>query len=185
LSEGIAGQVPLWLDVGARIQHHFYVGAYAAYGIGVVGSLIDRQCDQIRTNSQGADVSCSAHDWRFGAQFQYHIGQPLAIDPWIGAGVGYEILGWSVHAEQGSQELTLGAGAGGMEFFNLQAGVDFPVSDVVALGPFATFTLGQYDHTDTSCSGNGCTGFVEQDQDIDDKSLHNWLLFGVRSTFDF
>lgn len=182
LNDVIAGQIPLWLDLGARINHHIYVGGYVAYGFGINGSVLDDQCDD--PTAPGVDVSCSTHDWRFGAQFQYHFGEPLQIDPWVGAGIGYELLGFGVTASQGGQEATVSFGASGWEFLNLQGGVDFPLSDAIALGPFAAFTVGQYDSTSSSCSGD-CTGVTDEDEDINDKDLHHWLFLGVRSTFLF
>lgn len=179
LNEAIAGQVPLWLDLGARLNHRFYVGGYLAYGIGILGSTLADQCDL--GESQGFDVSCSAHDWRFGAQFQYHIGDLAQPHGWLGAGVGYEIVGYSVSVTQGSQEVTVSASAGGWEFVNLQAGLDIPLTEKLALGPFATFTVAQYEDTSSECSGS-CTGITDQDASIEDKSIHNWLLFGLRFT---
>lgn len=63
--------------------------------------------------------ACSTHDWRLGAQFQYHVGEPLRSDPWLGAGIGYELLGFGVSAAQGGQEATVSVGASGWEFLNL------------------------------------------------------------------
>lgn len=183
LNEGIAGQVPLWLDLGARLDHRYYVGAYLAYGIGILGEPQQDQCDQAQAQA-GVDVSCSAYDWRFGAQFQYHIGELQRPHPWVGAGIGYELVGLRVSASQGSQEATVTTGGGGWEFVNLQLGLDIPLTDVLALGPFATFTVAQYDNASLDCSGD-CGGISSQDQDVEDKAVHNWLLFGLRATAVF
>lgn len=184
MNEGIAGQVPLWLDLGARLEERYYVGAYLAYGIGILGDTQEAQCDQAEAQFSGVDVSCSTHDWRFGAQFQYHIGEVQRPHGWLGVGVGYEVVGWSITATQGTQEATLSIGSGGWEFVNLQAGLDIPLTDKLALGPFATFTVAQYEDVSSDCSGS-CTGFQGPDGELEDKSIHNWLLFGVRLSARF
>ena len=61
------------------------------------------------------------------------------------------------------------------------AGLDFPVG-LGGIGPFAAVTFAQYDTTSTSCSGS-CALFDEESEEIDDKTLHQWLFFGVRGTF--
>lgn len=178
LSKLIAGQVPLWLDFGARIAQRFYVGGYLAYGFGIPGETLLDECDAATGN---VEMSCSAHDWRFGAQFHVHLGEPRQPHPWFGAGIGYEFVGWTITAEQGNQEASASVGAAGWEFFNLQAGVELPITEVVALSPFAAFTVAQYADLTLECTGP--CGIPSQEHAIEDRALHHWMLLGLRATF--
>jgi len=36
LSDSVSGQIPIWLDVGYRIDESLFVGAYGQYGITMV-----------------------------------------------------------------------------------------------------------------------------------------------------
>jgi hypothetical protein len=70
----------------------------------------------------------------------------------------------------------------GFELINLQGGADFSVAPGFALGPFLSLSVGQYSKASTSCSGNGCSAFDSQSDDIKEKALHEWLTLGVRGT---
>jgi hypothetical protein len=72
----------------------------------------------------------------------------------------------------------------GFEFINLHGGLDFNLSPGFGLGPFLSFSVGQYSSTSTSCSGS-CTGLTAESGDVADKAVHQWLLLGVRGTFVF
>jgi hypothetical protein len=92
-----------------------------------------------------------------------------SVDPWLGLGVGYEIFGASLT----TQGRTISTDTKGFEFLNLQGGADFKVADAVAVGPFLSFSLGQY----SSVSSGDASG------DITNKAIHEWLTIGVKGTF--
>src|SRR5262249_27170683 len=82
--------IPLWFDVGYRVTPHVYVGAYLMYGFGSLSTqLHDAGC-----GSSG--ISCDLHDTRFGGNVHYHPNLGGFVDPWIGAGFGYEWVGFDV-----------------------------------------------------------------------------------------
>ena len=62
---------------------------------------------------------------------------------------------------------------------NLQLGLDLKAATRVGLGPFMTFSLGQYDHVSTSFGGQTTSS------DVENTVLHEWLTFGVRAVCDF
>ncbi len=95
------------------------------------------------------------------------------MDPWFGLGVGYEILGITTSA--GGQETS--ANGSGFEFANLQGGLDYKAGPVM-VGPFVSFSLGQYSSVTRQASGQG-----EQSGSIDKKAIHEWLTLGVKGTF--
>lgn len=188
IKDGIAGQIPIWLDFGARIAGHWFVGGYFSYGFGVFGSELGDACDAVQAegDSLGIDVSCHAQDTRLGLELLYHFAAPKEqrIDPWFGGGAGYEWLGWGYGLSAGSQRADLSAMYRGFEFVNLQLGVDFPLSETAAIGPFAAVSIAQYATASASCSGT-CGNTQNVSDDIGGKSLHEWLFFGVRATLPF
>lgn len=181
LSNYISGMVPLQLDVGYRVIPNLMVGGYFMYGFGITGDSLDKSCDAAK--ALGVDASCSAHDLRLGLQAQYHFMPEGDVDPWLGAGLGYEWLSFGVDVSSGgvSQKNTITGR--GFEFINLQGGVDFPLAPNFGLGPFLSFSVGQYSKASTDCSGTGCDPTDSGSQDIDNKAMHEWLTIGARGTF--
>jgi hypothetical protein len=182
LSDGIKGMIPLQLDVGYRVTPAFSLGGYVMYGFGFVGDDISRTCDDL-DDVLGVSASCTTHDLRLGIQAQYHFSPKDDLDPWLGAGLGYEWLTFGFDVSGGGQESDASATGKGFEFLNLQGGLDFTLTPGFGLGPFASFSVGQYSSASTSCSGSGCDADDEEEEDIDDKAPHYWLLLGVRGTF--
>jgi opacity protein-like surface antigen len=174
MDEGISGQVPLWLDLGYRVIPPLFLGLYFQYGFGFVGDYVDASCD-----ADGLD--CSVNDIRFGAQVHYHVLFEGQVDPWIGAGFGYEWMTEGASASGVSMDMT----AHGFEFLNLQLGLDFTPEDHFYLGPFFTLTLGQFSSVSADCSGLPDCSALENELsgDLEEKSLHEWLLFGVRGGY--
>jgi len=166
LSDTYTGIIPIWLDVGYFVTPNIMLGLYGHYGIGLMADGEDG-CPE------GAD--CSGSVIRFGLQGQYHVSRGQSVDPWFGLGVGYEIA--SATRSALGQELTVTVK--GFEFVNLQAGADFKVADNVAIGPFVSFSLGQYSSqsVDPEIPGLG--------DDIPNKAIHEWLTLGVKGSFGF
>ncbi|HEY3233683.1 MAG TPA: hypothetical protein VGJ84_03145 [Polyangiaceae bacterium] len=165
MNDEIAGQVPLWFDVGARIRSNFMVAAAFRYGFGVAGNNL----------ACGGGWRCSTHDIGLGVEFLYHFRPLEVVDPWIGAGLGYEW--WSVTIG-GAGVIT--SGARGFEFLNVQGGVGFALGVPSArFGPFLSLSVGQFDSISVECTG-ACS--VSGGGDVQNKTMHQWLIFGVRLT---
>jgi hypothetical protein len=161
LSDAVGGGVPIWLDIGYRINRNIYIGGtfnYAFLGGGDKGAFCPT----------GAD--CSASQIRFGVMGAYHILPTAQFDPWIGVGLGYEILNLSASAGGKSVDFSVT----GIEFLNLQLGGDYRATENIRVGPFAAFSLGQY--SSVSSGGNSA--------DITKTGLHQWLTLGVRGAYD-
>jgi hypothetical protein len=182
LSEGISGMIPLQLDLGYRVTPELSIGGYVMYGLGFTGEDISDACDNT-DDVVGVTASCSTHDVRLGIQAQYHFLPRKKLDPWLGLGLGYEWLTFGIDVSGGGLEADLSATGHGFEFVNLQGGLDYKVSPGLAIGPFLSFSIGQYSETSSSCAGNACTDFDSTGGDIENKALHQWLLLGVRGTF--
>ena len=133
----------------------WFIGAYFSYGFG--GSASDSLCPT---------GDCSANTLRFGGQVHWHPLGNVGRRSWVGIGSGYEKVG--VSSSGGSFDLS------GWEFVNLQLGVDFALGSSVKIGPWVSFSVGQYSSGSISGSGTGVT------EDIANKTLHEWLMIGVR-----
>ena len=169
----VAGQIPLWLDVGYRIDSDFYVGGFVQYGFGIVND--DRQ-DACRIDN----VDCSASDTRLGVMGRYHLPVGSQLLPWLGFGVGYEWGTFSLHQSLLGSSNTDSTWSG-FEFANLQVGADYHVVPKVALAPFVSVSIGQFRHISTQTVTGTTT--TTTDEDVAATSLHEWILIGVRAAF--
>jgi hypothetical protein len=168
LSDAYSTSVPIAIDAGYRVLPGLMLGIYGQYAF-VSGKSGNDGCP--------AQVSClnrNAHDIAFGIQGQYHLLQQAPIDPWLGLGFGYEFL-----TQNGSVPPSGTVGAtesypnfSGPQLLELQGGLNFKAGDVVALGPFLSFSLGEF----TSASIGGSS------QSVSPKALHEWLTVGVKGT---
>jgi hypothetical protein len=184
----LVGQVPLWLDVGVRLQQQFFIGGYVQYGIGILPKSVSDACNTLQSDAAavGGSSTCKGFDTRLGAEFLYHLMPAGEVDPWLGVGIGYEWAGQSFGFDAQGQSYDVSVSAHGFEFVNLQAGVDIPATETVGIGPFLMLTLAEYSNVSASCSGSVCTqaGFTSDiSQEIKGKALHEWLIFGARGTF--
>ncbi|MBE7482936.1 MAG: hypothetical protein HS104_23550 [Polyangiaceae bacterium] len=159
LSDSVSGGIPIWLDLGYMVTPNIMVGLYASYAILMLNSDIKDACD-------AASVDCSASQLRFGLQGQYHLSPGESMNPWFGLGVGLEM----VDQKAGDTK----SGVSGLEFATLMAGADFKVADNIGVGPFLNFSIGQYSKV---------TG--DNEGDIEDKAMHQWLTIGVKGTIGF
>jgi Outer membrane protein beta-barrel domain len=183
MSDGIKGMIPLQLDVGYRLNRAFSLGGYVMYGVGFVGDQTSQACERARA-VPGVSASCSARDLRLGLQVQYHFLPGKDLDPWLGAGFGYEWLTFAFDISGGGQQQDVSSTGKGFEFINLQGGLDFKVAPGLALGPYLSLSVAQYGSASSSCSGNACSS-AQETLDIPNKAAHQWLLLGVRGTFVF
>jgi opacity protein-like surface antigen len=160
LSDGVVGQIPIWVDLGWQFTPSFMVGAYFSYGFGILASDIRDACD-------ASNVSCSIADIRLGLQAQYGFAPHKGANPWIGAGVGYEWL----TTKLGDNSTTVR----GFELPMLQAGVDFGGdSGGSTIGPFVAFTMSTFDKAKVRL------GSVSQSGDITSTASHSWIFLGIR-----
>lgn len=139
LKDVVSGIIPVQLDLGWFVNSRINVGtslqyAYAPHAGDCPPPLND---------------GCSGHDLRLGVTMSYHLPVSSTLSPWLGLGAGYEVL----IASAGSYS--------GLEVVNVQGGADFHVGGPVWLGPFVTFTAGQY-------------------LSVNDPKPHYWLMGGLR-----
>ena len=150
----LQGAVPIGADLGWFFTPHVYVGVYFSYGIGLGAGRLNPTCS-------APDTDCSGAMYRFGGVVHWHLLPLEAWDPWVGAGLGYELVqmtatsqidGSSVNPSPPLQALDL----------TLEAGLDFKPLRYVGVGPYVEVATGPY--------VAGTSGF----------DLHGWATLGVR-----
>ncbi len=156
----VARIIPFWIDLGYRINPNWYVGAFFQYAIG--RGLDD--CSRLNLSPM-----CSSNDLRFGVNAHYHFRPDRTLDPWVGVGAGYEVLNYSLQASRAGFDEVFPS-FGGFEFGNVQLGLDYKASHTVGLGPFVVLTIAQF--------SNEISKLYYQ------SGVHEWLIFGIRGTFD-
>lgn len=171
LSDEVKGAIPIQLDAAYKLSPHLAVGAYFAYGFGLVNeskALGGGVCDQ-------SGVDCSAKTMRIGVQATWTMTYlSKTFVPWASAGAGWEWATLDIEASGLTGSYTLS----GPEFLNLQLGADYKVAEKASVGPYLGLALAQYSKAEVDIPG-----FGSGEMDID-KTLHQWLGFGVRGTFD-
>jgi opacity protein-like surface antigen len=157
LSDTIAAYVPLRLDVGYRIERHFYVG-------------IDGQVAAIIPNGCTGGFRCSGTSTRVGVMVAYHLLPTKVFDPYLGIGIGYEVLHTSRSFGDASVDIT----ARGFELIDAELGADLRLGRAWRIGPVVSGSLGRY--TSVAVNGTTSTDF--------DTLQHAWINIGVRGAFD-
>jgi hypothetical protein len=165
LSKYASGMAPLIVDVGYRINRRVYVGGYFQFAfLSTSGDLC------------GGATGCSSsgNDLRFGGMVRYNFTPAARFDPWIGGGVGYEIMNLSVTSGVKATNSTVR----GFEFANVQIGGDFHVLPDLAIGPLVMLSVGQFGTYDVAhATGSSTSG------DFSQTGLHQWLMFGARAEY--
>lgn len=169
-------RAPLWLDVGYRVAPATTLGAYLQLGVGESGDACEGECDW--------------SDLRAGIQGQFRLAAPEAsLQPWIGAGLGYEWLSFRTLApvmvtdpetgELVEVRVRTAEKLGGPELL-LQLGLDFLVEESLTVGPYVSATLGQYLTDGFKCQPNiGCTA----EDAVEGSGFHSWLGVGLRGSY--
>ena len=160
-TELVGPQIPLTLDIGAKVTKWFFVGGYVSLGAGLAAGDLSRSCDTLR-------LDCRSLTFRVGAQVSYAIAPDDWINPWLGYGLGYS----SVSVGDDGAEVTYR----GFDFGHFMAGLDFRLSRTFGLGPFVDFTVGKYASRTIETSAGRIDG------DISGRSFHYWLTIGPRLT---
>ncbi|MCY1001921.1 outer membrane beta-barrel protein [Myxococcus sp. MISCRS1] len=172
----VSSVIPLELNAGYFFNKNFYLGAFFQYGL---GSLNTEEVAGEEDPCSVDGVSCSASQLRFGVNAAYHFDATPLVDPWVGVGIGYEILNTKISLELLGEELSVKTSVKGFEFVSAQGGVDFRISPKFSVGPYITATVGQYSSASLS------DGEDEESQDIEEKAIHGWINGGVRAQFRF
>lgn len=170
LNDLASGAVPLQLDLGWRIDRHWYAGGYFVWG----PTFVAGQTKEALQAAGVTDVS-GHYEQRAGVQGTYTFDAVKGFSPWAGVGAGYE---WTRYAQGKIGGTETEVGVRGFEAA-LQLGADYRVTPKFAAGPFVTVNVGQY-----SSSMKWVDNGDETSKSISDKGIHEWLQLGVRGSFD-
>lgn len=177
MSDAYSGAIPLQVDLGYFFNSNVYLGAHFQYA----PVLLTEDCR--------SEVSCSASQMRFGINASYHFRAGEKFMPWLGLGIGYEMLNMKISASEGDIETTIGTGARGIEFASVQAGADYRVNDTFSIGPYLSLAAGVYQTATSSIETKNVPilgDISESDSEsIDNKAVHAWMSGGVRMQFRF
>ena len=152
-------QVPITLDAGFKLSKPVFLGVYLGLSYGSSGSEL---CAQ-------GDVSCSLLSYHFGVQAQYQFGASETINPWVGYGVGYEIVEQSLESGEYSETQS----SSGLTYLKAAVGADF--RSVIGLGPFVEVTAGRFESSRTKIGDT-----VVHEGPVDESAWHGLLTVGVR-----
>jgi hypothetical protein len=143
---------------------------FGEIGIGIAG-------DQVKHCS-----GCSADDFQFGFELNQHYNSGGAIDPWIGGGLGIEVMTvkvpvdyYSFYNEYYSYNYTA------IPELTVQGGLDFG-GENFGIGPYLSAGVGAYTSGNRSYSCDGCDSSDEGSFSLD-PSVHVWLQLGVHVAY--
>jgi len=159
LRDLVTGQIPSRVDALYRLNDQYAVGVFGQFGYAFVA---DAPCE---------GASCSAAGYKAGIQVTRHFSSERWFIPWVGVGFGYEVLQAKRKEIGNAAQSVL---AHGFELVAVHVGAERFVSPGLAVGPFVGLSFGRYgwfwrDDYDT--------------EEIERKSLHEWLELGVRGAF--
>jgi len=167
MSDFVTGQVPLFIELGGKPIKQLFIGGYMGVAFGGAAGDSSDACDFV-------NADCIGISTRIGVEVQYHILPDQDLNPWVGYGLGLESA--SLAVTKGDQDGNISYA--GFEFVRLSAGLDFRVSRIFGVGPYADFSLGQYYSYRVDAPE-----FEDRDGDLDEKALHEWLTVGARFVF--
>jgi hypothetical protein len=162
LSDLYSAEIPIELEASYRFTHAISAGVYVGYGLGLVSS---KEVEGVKAS----DVYDSIASWRFGVQGEYEFGKVGPALPFAALRVGYvtESIGL-----KGGETMK----ASGWEYLTLIGGADFEVAESFGVGPFASFSLGQYTTEEVP-------GFESESIPSEERAMHQWLTIGLRGAF--
>jgi len=169
LSDIIAWQVPMELDLGYREGERLTVGLYFQYGLAGPAPRTDGAC-------RLPDISCSAHALRGGIQVLWHLGPRKPMGGWLSLGIGAEQILFAFDSSAADVHYTVHYT--GLEAISVQAGLDFRSRSGASAGPFVGLLTGKYFDAGSDCTGSGCSGYPGGS--LDQTAYHNWFVLGVR-----
>lgn len=165
MSDALGPQFPVLLDIGTRITPNLFIGAFLGGSWGGTAGKLTATCHQY-------GIVCDGLWFRGGLLAEYGFHPDRLVNPWIGYGIGYEV-GRSTGVYGRNKIVNT---VGGLEFAHLLAGLDFRLHDWFGIGPFVDGAFGLYNVAKTEVNSGGYI----LTSPPEDKSIHLWLILGVR-----
>jgi hypothetical protein len=165
MTDLFADQLVLGVELGVRATPHLFFGVFGEGGFGDAGDAY---------GGCGGPCGTSASSGRLGLVARLHFAPTSSIDPWIAYGVaiaGAQVTGSTVN---GDFTRTFS----GVEYAKLSVGADVRLSGYAALGLFAEWTSGRFNHMEDRENG-----VVVASGRLADKANHSWFTIGPRLVF--
>jgi hypothetical protein len=161
----VALDIPVTLDLGLAFEKQVMVGAYVRFAPAALSTQLREACGAIA-------ASCGAFDVAAGGQLQWRLPQG-DFEPWIGAGIGYEalVVGTPVGAAKANVFYL------GWEV-PISLGVDFRTTSRFTVGAYGQLTVGRFERLRVDSGGTTTV------TDVADAKAHQWIEVGVRGAFD-
>jgi hypothetical protein len=160
ISDTWSGAFVLGVDARYRFTPNLSAGVYFQYNPAFI------------TTSACPGGGCSGYDMRTGLEVVYGFIPDGGMNPWVSLGTGWQ---WT-NGGDSTSSVTLS----GWEYFNVQAGLDFSLMKMFALGPYVGYYGGSY--TTLSASGGGTSGSETIPSGL--RAFHGWFQFGVKGTLN-
>jgi len=122
-----------------------------------------------------AGTSCSASDVRFGVMMLLRLLPGARLDPWIGAGVGVEVLN-AEGLDAASRVRTEWSWAG-VELPFVEAGADLRIADRIGFGPWISYSFARFTSESAQAAGAATTS-----GGVHGRTVHHWLSGGLQAT---
>ena len=164
--------VPFEIGLGVKITDELYLGPYLSVGVGAEGSdlAVEKRCEA--GDDVIDDVSCSAVSVRMGLEVRYTFTPAEQMSGWVGYGFGYSGGSQTISDEGRYTETET---ARGLELARLTGGLDFRLTRVFGLGPYAVASIGRYNAQRTEIRNGEASN-----RDIAEPATHVWLGLGLR-----
>ncbi len=159
--------VPLQFEAGWKFADRLTLSGFAAMNLGLVSGSFKDACD-------AGGLSCSANQTRVGGQAQWNFMPARRLDPWVGVGVAWEVLGIQSTSATSSVDPNF-QGTG----WDVQAGADYWVSRRFSVSPYVGLSLGTY--TEGEMVSDPLSGGWKP---ITGERVHTLFTIGVRLGFD-
>jgi hypothetical protein len=140
LSDRFRGILPIIFDLGYRVHPRVYLGVFYQYGFGFVSDRPDSWVGSCKQPVYSRSVSMV----RFGGDVRFHLMPGRRIDPWLGAGIGYEKMYFDGSIFDGVEETETHWTASGFEFLHVDVGGDYRVSRYLSIGTFLSVSIAHY-----------------------------------------
>lgn len=166
VSDVARAKVPLGFALGYRLSRRFW--AQLAFDL-APATPAAALC--------AGGTSCSASDFRVGAELVLRLLPGARIDPWIAAGAGVEVLSAAGRDTSGPTPVHASWSWAGPELPHLEAGADWVLSDWIAVGPWASLSFAWYTSDSVTRDGSDEVSGATRG-----RTVHRWAAAGLQAT---
>jgi hypothetical protein len=168
MRDAAAWMIPVQLEAGWKFADRLTLVGFLNMNFGLVSGDFKESCD-----ASGDD--CLANLSRFGAQVRWNFLPARRLDPWLGAGYAWEVLGLERTSASSGVTNNLQGGA-----FDVVAGVDYWIARRLSVSPYLGLSVGSYK------DAKEVSAFEDWEAIPDsERKTHTQVTAGVRIAWDF